>query len=121
MKWHTLGCQGGDTDKNGRCKRCRNAYKNMNRNKHPALFSPTPVSIRAPASTTPLISMFPSDERISVVVSDRLKTIDKKDTPKDPVLIKSAKLLGVNECDGIDVGKSKIFLVYVMCKNHRVI
>ncbi len=102
-------------------KKCRNAYKNINRKRHPVLFESPVESASESAITNVLPSALPSQQKVAVLISNRLETIVEEDIPKDPVLIGSAKLLSTSECDGIKVKKSQMFMVCNSCREHRVV
>ena len=75
MKWFSIGCHGVETNKNGRYKKCRSAYKNINRTRHPVLFESPVKSASESALTNLLHSVLPTQNKIAVVVSNRLETI----------------------------------------------
>ena len=113
--WHADGCTNNEgVDKNGRCRKCRSAYNNTNRRRHPKLFEPTSI-------VTPSMSLvLPSNEKLCSVIKERLEVIQKSDINTDSVLKQAARLLMANNCDGIECGKHKMFMVCRDCKSHRV-
>mmetsp|Transcript_38664 Transcript_38664/g.70891 ORF Transcript_38664/g.70891 Transcript_38664/m.70891 type:complete len:187 (-) Transcript_38664:51-611(-) len=99
-QWHAKDCSLEGLDKSGRCSKCRNVYKNLSRMRHPTLFE-SPVPLPSP------LSIIPSDERIGSLVSERLTSIGKTDITTDSVLKECARLLRVNDCDGIEYQREK--------------
>jgi len=106
-EWHARGCTNDDIDKSGRCKKCSNVYKNLNKRRHPKMFE------------DPALKML-SNEELGKKVSRRLKGIDESDISSDKVLKQLAKFLIANGCDRVDIGKSRMFMICHCCDGHRV-
>ena len=101
-EWHARGCTNDDIDKSGRCKKCSNVYKNLNKRRHPKMFE------------DPALKML-SNEELGKKVSDRLKDINESDISSDKVLIQLAKFLNANGCNRVDIGKSRMFMICQCC------
>ena len=48
--WHAGGCSKDNVDKQGRCKCCRSAYRNLTKNRHTVLFKVNYIPTPKPAS-----------------------------------------------------------------------
>ena len=112
--WHASGCTNNDVDDNGRCMKCRSAKNNINQSRHSIMFQEedSDCSTIAPID----------NDVIRKGIKDRLNVINKSglDVSTDNALQHAARLLRINNSDGVDIGGSKMFMVCIECSEHRV-
>ena len=104
--WYSKACQPENADENLRCVKCRSAYNNMNKRRHPKLFK--------------MPDLLPTADTISSQVCSRLQDLHAYDIAKDEKLADIARIMRHNGHSILDLGDSNVFIACSGCDSHRV-